>query len=391
MNPFPLTRRLGVIAAMVASSTLQAQAPAGGRGGAPALNPAQTAALTAAVVPPALSTAATTASQELARASLGGNPAYIRAAAGKLAEAELALALARADELAKANALLKPITSAQAQTALGRAGGGGRGGAVVPDNADGFTALFDGKTLNGWDGDPMFWSVKEGNLHAESTPDKVVGRDIPGNTFLIWKGGTLKDFELKVDYRFIQSGTSGASAAATNTGNSGIQFRARMSGPQGGAERPWGISGYQFDMVPAGGTGSGVFYTEGGGFGLTPQGTVMRASETAERSVAMRQIGTMGTGVADAIKPSPDWNTYHIIAHGNVMIGLINNRVTNVLVDDNRSGPQYALEGLLALQMHAGQPFAIEFRNVLLKEIKPETLTPTPLPAGAGRGGRGGQ
>ena len=55
------------------------------------------------------------------------------------------------------------------------------------------------------------------------------------------------------------------------------------------------------------------------------------------------------------------------------------------LVDDNRSGPQYALEGLLALQMHAGAPFAVEFRNVYLKPIKAENLTPPPAPAGAGR------
>ena len=325
------------------------------------------------------------------RASLAQprSDAAITAAAGKLAEAELALAQARAGELAKVQALLQPISGAQAAAALGRGGGGGRGGALTPDNYDGFTALFDGKTLNGWDGDPMFWSVKNGVLHAESTPEKVVGQNIPGNTFLIWKGGTVKDFELKVDYRFLASGTDNTPVAS---GNSGVQFRSRMSGPQNGAERPWGISGYQMDMVAQGGTGSGVFYTEGGGFGLTQQGTAMRASDNpAGGAAVMKQIGSLGTGVVDSVKPSPEWNTYHIIAVGNSIMAFLNGRLAVTLVDDNRSGPQYALEGLLALQMHAGAPFAVEFRNLYLKPIKAENLTPTPAPAGAGRGGRGGQ
>jgi hypothetical protein len=380
------SRLIAFLAGLATASSLPAQAPAGRGAAAPALNPAQTAALSQAVVPPALSTAATAALTELTRASLAQprNDAAITTAAGKLAEAELALALARAGELAKAQALLQPISGAQAAAALGRAGGGGRG-ALTPDNYDGFTALFDGKTLNGWDGDPMFWSVKNGVLHAESTPEKVVGRDIPGNTFLIWKGGTVKDFELKVDYRFLATGTDNTPVAS---GNSGVQFRSRMSGPQGGVARPWGISGYQMDMVAQGGTGSGVFYTEGGGFGLTQQGTAMRASDNpAGGAAVMKQIGSLGPGVVDAVKPSPEWNSYHIIAVGNTIMAFLNGRLAVALVDDNRSGPQYALEGLLALQMHAGSPFAVEFRNVYLKHIKPENLTPTPAPAGAARGG----
>ena len=53
-------------------------------------------------------------------------------------------------------------------------------------------ALFDGKTLDGWDGDARLWSVKDGVIHGETTAEKKANR----NTFLIWKGGKLKDFEL---------------------------------------------------------------------------------------------------------------------------------------------------------------------------------------------------
>ena len=344
------------------------------------LTPAQATAVETANVNAALQPhiqAVTAAQTALLEASLTQpvNQADLRAKAQTLADAETKLALARADLLTSVQRALRPLDTAQAMATLtGR--GGGRGGPPVPDNYDGFVSLFDGRTLDGWNGDPMFWSVKDGVLHAESTPEKVVGGPIPGNTFLIWKG-RVRDFELKVDYRFI------------GNGNSGVQIRSRMSGPdpQRAAERPWGISGYQLDMVTAGGPGSGVFYTEGGGFGLTPQGAAMRAFERPDGTVQMRTIGSLGTSVASAIKPGPEWNTYHIIAHNNLIVAFINGRMVAMLVDDNRSGPQYAQDGLLALQMHSGQPFAVEFKNVYLKEIKPENLTATPRPAGQGRGG----
>lgn len=368
--------RFGIPVAALVSVLLGAAVPLGGQGGGgaaqqtPPLTPAQSAAVGTVNASAALQevTQAVTAAQTaLVQASLAqpANQADIRAKAQALADAETKLAVARGALLATVQESLRPLTPAQALAAL--SGRGGRG-AVAPDTNDGFVSLFDGATLNGWKGDPTFWSVKDGVIHAESTPEKVV----TSNTFLIWDG-TVKDFELKVDYRFVGSG------------NSGVQVRSRMANP---ATRPFGVAGYQMDMVTAGGTGSGVFYTEGGGFGLTPQGAAIRAAETPQRTAQLRQIGSLGTAVADAIKPGPEWNTYHIIAHHNVIIAFVNGRMTAMLVDDNRSGAQYAQEGLLALQMHTGQPFVVEFKNVYLKKIEPQNLTPTPAPAGAGRGGQ---
>src|SRR6478609_9503512 len=91
--------------------------------------------------------------------------------------------------------------------AAGR-GGGGLFPATVPDDTAGFVPIFDGKTLAGWDGDPRFWRVENGEIVGETTPEKVVTL----NNFLIWRGGTVKDFELKVEFKI--SGT-----------NSGIQYR----------------------------------------------------------------------------------------------------------------------------------------------------------------------
>ena len=221
-----------------------------GRGATP-LTPAQSAAVGAANVNAALQPqiqAATAAQAALVEASLTQpvNQADLRAKAQALADAETKLALARADLLVTVQQALRPLDTAQAIAALsGR--GGGRGGPAVPDNYDGFVSLFDGRTLDGWNGDPMFWSVKDGALHAESTPEKVVGGVIPGNTFLIWKG-KVRDFELKVDYRFV------------GNGNSGVQIRSRMSGPirSAGLSARGAFPATSWIWSPPGAPGSGV-------------------------------------------------------------------------------------------------------------------------------------
>ena len=65
--------------------------------------------------------------------------------------------------------------------------------------------LFDGKTLNGWDGDPTYWRVENGNIVGEVTPANLLKR----NSFLIWRGGTVGNFELVVEYRVSAKGHSG--------------------------------------------------------------------------------------------------------------------------------------------------------------------------------------
>ena len=73
----------------------------------------------------------------------------------------------------------------------------------------GFRAIFDGKTLAGWEGDPKYWRVEDGTLVGEITPETI----IKSNTFIVWKEGAPADFELKADYRI------------TSGGNSGINYR----------------------------------------------------------------------------------------------------------------------------------------------------------------------
>src|SRR5947208_3463059 len=127
-----------------------------------------------------------------------------------------------------AGAMIAGILAAQ-QTpppAAKKGGGGGRGPAIAPLAETGFELIFDGKSLDGWDGDTNFWRVEGGAIVGQTATDKQPKQ----NTFLIWRGGSPANFELKMQFRL--------------TGyNSGIQYRS--------IELPnirWAMKGYQADM-----------------------------------------------------------------------------------------------------------------------------------------------
>ncbi|MEP0711033.1 MAG: DUF1080 domain-containing protein, partial [Algoriphagus sp.] len=91
----------------------------------------------------------------------------------------------------------------------------------------GFVPIFDGKTLDGWDGNPVYWSVKDGAITGEITPETL----LKANTFLIWQGGQPGDFELKADFKISESG------------NSGINYRSELV-----EDVPHALKGYQADI-----------------------------------------------------------------------------------------------------------------------------------------------
>src|SRR5262245_324247 len=73
------------------------------------------------------------------------------------------------------------------------------------DDAAGFEAIFDGESLDGWEGDPTYWRVEDGALVGEITPETVLEQ----NSFIIWRGGVTRDFELKLQFRISEGGNSG--------------------------------------------------------------------------------------------------------------------------------------------------------------------------------------
>jgi hypothetical protein len=258
-------------------------------------------------------------------------------------------------------------------------GRGGPGRGTTPlDFADhtGFVSIFDGKTLNGWDGAAEIWRVEDGAIVAQSTPEKPAG-----TTFLIWRGGEPGDFELKLEIKLEGMGNSGIQYRSRNAGPSanftagggGGRGRAgvpagagRGRGPIGGAYTKWNLQGPQADYDASGNISGQLF--EGGRFpgerGITTRpGEVVELREGQPPSV----VGNLSSAaeLKSWFKPN-DWNEYHIIVQGNTYIHVLNGHVASVTVDEDAS--KRFTKGLIGLQIE-GSSLQVSFRNIWLKTL----------------------
>ncbi len=207
------------------------------------------------------------------------------------------------------------------------------------------TRLFNGKDLTGWDGNPKLWSVKDGAITGQTTPENPA----KGNTFLIWTNGEVGDFELRCSFKILANNDKGF-------GNSGIQYRSKILDPKN-----WVVGGYQADME-AGPTYTGILYEER----MTRGIMAARGEKVVWDKDCQKQVtGSLGSSeeLQAAVKKE-DWNDYVIIAKGNHMQHFINGKQTVDVIDDCES--KRAMSGVLALQLHAGQPMTVQFRNLQL-------------------------
>ena len=215
--------------------------------------------------------------------------------------------------------------------------------------------IFNGKDLTGWEGNKDLWSVKDGTITGITPPDPANPAKgiLKHNTFLVWKGGTVGDFELTFQYRI-------------EKGNSGVQYRSKELTP--GEFGPI-ISGYQADFE-AGDTYSGILYEERGRGILAKRGekTVIKPGADGKKPV-VEVAGSVGeSSTIQASIKKEDWNEYRIVAKGNHVQHFINGLQTvDVTDEDAANAPK---EGLLALQIHAGPPMVVQFKNFKLVESK---------------------
>ena len=209
-----------------------------------------------------------------------------------------------------------------------------------PDPEAGFEPIFDGKTLSGWEGDSTYWRVEDGALVGEVTPETLLEQ----NSFIIWRGGTTEDFELKVEYR------------VSAEGNSGINYRS-IEVP----EQKWALKGYQADIDGAG-RWTGQIYEERGRTFLASRGQFTEVTDDGTPTIRA-SLGD-STEILSYVEKE-DWNEYHLIVRGNVLIHIINNRIMSMSVDNDPE--QRRSEGLLGVQVHVGPPMKIEYRNFRLK------------------------
>jgi hypothetical protein len=210
----------------------------------------------------------------------------------------------------------------------------------------GFTTIFDGKTLSGWEGDPKYWRVSDGVMTGEITPATL----IKSNTFLIWRGGSPRNFELKVDYRI------------TSGGNSGINYRSVVVPDAVTPSNRFAMRGYQCD-IDGQNRYTGNNYEEKGRLFLAVRGQMTRVTGTRTPIV----LATLGGNQEMAAVLTTDWNSIHLSARGNVLTHAINGRLMSITVDDDAAGR--ASEGLIGVQVHVGGPMKIEYRNWRLKNL----------------------
>ncbi len=255
-------------------------------------------------------------------------------------------------------------------------GGGGGGGFSQPDPIDfndhaGWTSLFDGSTLSGWDGDTSYWRVENGAIVAESTCEKPTG-----TIYLVWQGGEAADFEMKLEMR-------GEGAAI----NSGVQYRGAIQmpratpaaparAPQGtcpsgqprgvppsaASQAKWDMSGAQFDFDGRNAY-SGQYYEQATGRGIIAwRGQVVRTQQGKKPQL----LATLGDRdeLGGYVKIE-NWNQLHIIARGNTMTHIINGHVMSILIDDDPT--MFKKSGLIGFEIEGTGKIGI--RNIWLKKL----------------------
>ena len=213
----------------------------------------------------------------------------------------------------------------------------------------GFKSLFNGKDLSGWAGRPNHWSVEDGVITGITTKENPA----KGNNFLIAKDGDqnliVDDFELRYSYKF-----------TGEWGNSGVQYRSKDRGN-------FVVNGYQADFE-VGTTYSGILYEEGGRGILCQRGQkVVIKDDNGKHKIEV--VGKVGDSkeIQAGINVN-GWNDYVVIAKGNHLQQWINGKQTIDVTDEQEA--KAAKSGILALQLHAGPPMKVQFKNIRIKSLK---------------------
>ena len=228
------------------------------------------------------------------------------------------------------------------------------------DSTEEFKSIFDGETLNGWDGDSTYWRVENGNLVGEITPETL----LKANTFVIYKDGNLADFELKAEFKISENG------------NSGINYRSEQLDTI-----PFALRGYQAD-IDGKNRYTGQNYEERKRTTLAYRGekAEISAQPNSEAEGSLRAnvktnawqsrmvLESLGhiDSLKTKIKPN-DWNEAHLIIKDNRLRHYINGILMSDVIDNDSINRKAS--GKLGMQVHVGPSMKVEYRNIRLKEL----------------------
>lgn len=222
----------------------------------------------------------------------------------------------------------------------------------------GFKPLFDGKTLNNWDGIDKFWRVENGAIVGQTTKDNPT----KGNTFLIYRGGEFGDFELRFQYQ-------------VEGQNSGVQYRSEeigdyvMKGLQADFEPRWHVDKNN-PSAPPRDRFTGMFFEEKGRMFMGQRGDVVivRSNPENPKKPRIEKIATVGDPetLEKAIKRD-GWNDYTIIVNGNQFMHIVNGVVLSIGIDEDELN--FKESGLIGFQLHGGIPIKIQVKNIRIREL----------------------
>jgi hypothetical protein len=215
---------------------------------------------------------------------------------------------------------------------------------AVAKEREGSIQLFNGKDLSGWAGVSKLWTVEDGAITGTTTKHEP----IKNNTFLVWTNGVVDNFELRLKYRVFN-------------GNSGIQYRSQVLDTEKAI-----VGGYQADLE-AGKTYSGILYEERGRGILALRGQRTHITEeNGQTKVNLLGEVAQGPELQQYIRHE-DWNDYLIVADGNHLMHFINGKMMVDVIDAQAA--KAAKSGVLALQVHAGPPMKVQFKDLMLKKL----------------------
>lgn len=297
--------------------------------------------------------------------------------------------------------------------APGRGGGFGRGAQPFDyaDN-DGWLSLFDGQTLNGWDGDTRYWGVKDGSIYVEPTCEKPTG-----TIYLIWQGGEPSDFMLKfeskgtgnvnggVQFRSYMTADSNVALKYPGRGGGGTMAGAGSGRGPGGPGGPPGAGGRGGQGAQAGRGGAAGGRGPGRGPECENPGTPPTAAERARFDMAGPQFDfdannrypgqyyeqSSSRGIAaspgaivlaepgqrrllstiadkatlDSWFKKDDYNQFLLIAKGNVSSMLMNGHLISVFIDNDPA--YFRPSGKIGLEVEATGAYYT--RNIWLKRL----------------------
>lgn len=237
---------------------------------------------------------------------------------------------------------------------------------VGQDVPAGFTALFDGYSLNGWHGDQRWWSVVDGTITAKTDVK------LSSNTFL-WYERPYANFELRYKYRW-----------RAPKGNSGVQIRSHV------IPGTTMMTGYQVNIVPhlaihgmADNTpGQTVYnmerfnmlYNEKGDRQemvlLGQRATVTRGQATAGGTArvirTVKELVNDPLSIVESVKNGPEWTEVTVIAYGNRIVSAVNGMLAFDAIDDDPVGKS---EGLIGIQLHSTAGTWFEMKDIVIRPL----------------------